>query len=58
MYKSLCDFATSLSIVVLLGLECTHVMPKSYRGLLKKSSRRVPLGVLKQETRRKRKITA
>ena len=39
--------ATSLSIVVSLGQECTHVMPKSYRGLEEKSSRRVSLGVPK-----------
>ena len=38
--------ATLLSIVALLGLEYTHAEPKSYRGLLKKSSRKVALGVL------------
>ena len=37
--------ATLLSIVALLGLEYTHAEPKSYRGLLKKSSRKVALGV-------------
>lgn len=30
----------------LLGLECTHVVPKSYQGLVEKSSRKVALGVL------------
>ena len=32
--------------VDLWGQECTHVMPKSYQGLLGKSSRIVALGVL------------
>ena len=42
-------FVISLSIVVSLGQECTHVMPKSYQGLVEKSSRRVALGVLSEK---------
>ena len=42
---------TSRSIVALLGLECPHVKPKSYRGLLGKSSRKVALGVLRLSRR-------
>ena len=36
----------SQNIVALLGLECTHAVPKSCRGLVEKSSRIVALGVL------------
>ena len=34
--------------VALWGQECTHVMPKSYQGLLGKSSRIVALGVRRE----------
>ena len=41
--------------VALWGQECTHVMPKSYQGLLGKSSRIVALGVPKGRKQRKTK---
>ncbi len=45
--EGLCRF-TLYYTWALLGLECPPSMPKSYLGLLGKSSRKVALGVLKR----------